>query len=92
VWQPALWIRASLEPRMNADITAEIRLYLNLYHIITIEPIITVICVHLCLSAVNNEIEIIPAYFLSAHVLSVGCGMSVRAAASGVGGCCRWEL
>ena len=33
---------------------------------------IAVICVHLCSSAVNNEIEIIPACFLSANALSVG--------------------
>ena len=33
---------------------------------------IAVICVHLCLSVVNNDIEIIPAYFLFAHALSVG--------------------
>jgi len=48
-----------------------------------------VICVHLRLSAVNNEIEIIPACFLSAHALSMGCERDVRAAATGVGDCCR---
>ena len=31
----------------------------------------TIICVHLCSSVVNNEIEIIPACFLSAYALSV---------------------
>ena len=48
----------------------------------------SVIYVHLCLSVVNNEIEIIPAYLLSAHALSVGWGV-MCAAASGVGDCCR---
>ena len=42
------------------------------------------ICVHLCSSAVNNEIEIIPACFLSAHALSMGWEWSVQAVASGV--------
>jgi len=36
-WQSALRIRASFEPRMNADIVAEIRLYLNFHHIIKIK-------------------------------------------------------
>jgi len=35
-WQPALWMRASLEPQMNADITAKFILYLNLDRIIEI--------------------------------------------------------
>ena len=48
-----------------------------------------VICVHLCLSVVNNEIEIIPACFLPAHALSMGREWSVRAVASVVGDCCR---
>jgi len=54
---------------MNADIAAKIRLYSNLYHIIKIK-------IHnghyLCSSVVNNEIEIIPACFLSAYALSMG--------------------
>ena len=49
-----------------------------------------VICVHLCLSVVNNEIEIIPACLLSAHALSVGWGVMCAGGASGVGDCCRW--
>ena len=40
-------------------------------------------------TAVNNEIEIIPACLPSAHALSMGCEWSVRAVASGVGDCCR---
>ncbi len=48
-----------------------------------------VICVHLRLSAVNYKIEIIPACLLPAHALSMGWKWSVRAAASGVGDCCR---
>ena len=51
----------------------------------------TVIYVHLCLSVVNNEIEIITACFFSAHALSMGWEWYVRAVASGVGGCCRWR-
>jgi len=35
-WQPALWLRASLEPQMNADIAAKFILHLNLYRIIEI--------------------------------------------------------
>ena len=46
----------------------------------------TVICVHLCLSVVNNEIEIIPACFLSAHALSMGWEWYVQAVASGAAG------
>jgi hypothetical protein len=69
--------------KMNADIAAKIRLYLTLHHIIKIK-------IHnrryLRLSAVKNEIEIIPACFLSAHALSVGWGWCVRAVASGVVG------
>ena len=41
VWQPALWIRASFEPQMNADerrYCSQIQLYLNLYRIIKINP------------------------------------------------------
>ena len=34
----------------------------------------TFICVHLCSSAVNNEIEMIPACFLSINALSVCVG------------------
>jgi hypothetical protein len=44
-----------------------------------LKSIIAVICVHLYLSAVNNEIEIIPACFLSAHALSMGWKRCVRA-------------
>ncbi|NOR60641.1 MAG: hypothetical protein GQ469_08450 [Methanosarcinales archaeon] len=40
-------------------------------------------------TAVNNEIEIIPACLPSAHALSMGWEWSVRAVASGVGDCCR---
>ena len=62
-----------------------------------------VICVHLCLSVVNNEIRMIPACFLSAlppflrwclrtgaHALSVIWEWCVQAVASAVGWCCRW--
>ena len=38
-----------------------------------------VICVHLCVSVVNNEIEIITACLFSAHVLSMGWEWCVRA-------------
>ena len=44
---------------------------------------------NLRLSAVNNEIEIIPACLPSAHALSVGWGWCVQATASVVVGCCR---
>jgi len=37
-----------------------------------LKSIIAFICAHLCLSAVNNEMKIIPAFFLFAHALSVG--------------------
>jgi hypothetical protein len=37
VWQPALWIRSSFEPQINADIAAKIRLYLNFCRIIKIK-------------------------------------------------------
>ena len=40
---------------------------------------------------VNNEIEMIPACFLSAHALSLSWEDGVRAAATGVGWCCRWR-
>ena len=40
-------------------------------------------------TAVNNEIEIIPACLPSAHALSVGLESGVRAVASGAGDCCR---
>jgi hypothetical protein len=48
-----------------------------------------IICVHLCLSVVNNEIELISASFLSANALSVGWEGDVQAVVSGVGDCCR---
>ena len=54
---------------MKADITAKIWLYFSLHRIIKIK-------VHTSRyphsSAVYNELKIIPAYFLSAHALSVG--------------------
>ena len=75
--------------RINADIVAKIRLYLNFNHIIKLKSIMAVICVHLCVSVVNNEIEIITACLFSAHVLSMGWEWCVRAVASGVGRCCR---
>jgi len=62
VWQPALWIRAGLEPQMNADIAVEIRLYLNFCSKI---KIITHNNRYLCSSVVNNKIELIPACLLS---------------------------
>ena len=72
---------------MNADIAAKIRLYLNYYCIIKIK-------IHngryLCLFVVNNEIEIIPICFLSAHVSNMGWEWYVRAVASVVRDCCRW--
>ena len=71
---------------MNADIAAKIRLYLNFECIITIK-------IHnghyLCLSVVNNEIELISASFLSANALSVGWEGDVQAVVSGVGDCCQ---
>ena len=73
---------------MNADIAAKIGLYFNLYRIIKIK-------IHnaryLYSYVVNNEIEIIPVCLLSAHALSMGWEWSVRAVASGVGGCCRQQ-
>jgi hypothetical protein len=74
---------------MNADIAAKIRLYSNLYHIIRIKTHNTR---YLCSSAVYIEIEIIPACFLSAYALSMGWESGVRAAATGVGWCCRWRV
>jgi hypothetical protein len=71
---------------------AKIRLYLNFHYTIKIKTTITAICVHLCSSAVNNEIEIIPACFISNHALSVGCEWCVLVVASGVVGCCRWVV
>ena len=83
---------------MNADIAAKIRLYLNFYRIIKIKIHNGVICVHLCLSVVNNEIRMIPACFLSAppflrwclrtgaHALNVGWEWCVRAVFGAAGG------
>ena len=48
-----------------------------------------VICVHLCLSAVNNKIGIIPACFHSTNALSMGWERCVQTATAGVVGCCR---
>jgi|GEM_PF-6707863 len=50
----------------------------------------TIICVHLCSSVVNNKIGIIPACFHSAYALSMGWEWCEQAVASGVGDCCRW--
>ena len=66
---------------MNADIIPEIRLYSNICRLIKINIHYVL---YLCLSVVNNETEIIPACFLSAHALSVGWDDGVRATDAGV--------
>ena len=72
---------------MNADIVVKIGLYLNFYSIIEIK---TYNAHYLCLSAVKNKIEIIPACFLSAHALNMGwssvCGRQPRVLLGAAGG------
>ena len=86
VWQPALWIRVRFELQINVDITAKIWLYFNLHRIIKIEMHTNR---YLRSSAVNNEIVIIPACFLSTHVLSWIWEWCVQTATVGVVECCR---